>query len=224
MDKHLINDCWNKTGVWGTEIPRCIELEKYIHCSNCPVYSEAGRKLLERELLETDYLEDWTKNLSLPREEIDSNLVSILVFRLGDEWFALPSQLIREITHCDKHHSLPHRKSPVLRGLVNVRGELLLCVSLGYLFKLHRGEKTYDDKQTPVHERYIVINKEDETYTFPASEVKSILRYDPDDLQKNPSTLNKASVSYVKGVINSDGINIGLLDSELVFHALRRNI
>ena len=222
MHDNLINDCWNKTGVWGSEEPRCARLDDFIHCNNCPVYSEAGRRLLERET-ETDYLEEWTKNLSSPREETESNLISVLAFRLGDEWFALPSKYIKEITQCDKHHSLPHRKNPVLRGLVNVRGKLLLCVSLGYLFKLVRGEKP-SGSQPAVRERYIVIEKEADTYTFPVSEVRRIIKYDPEELQKPPSTINESSSTYVAGIIENDDLKIGLLDSELVFLALSRNI
>jgi chemotaxis signal transduction protein len=129
----------------------------------------------------------------------------------------------QEITYCDKHHSLPHRKSPVLRGLVNVRGELLLCFSLGYLFKLQKSEKPLASNKT-VHERYIVISDEQEDYTFPVSEVNNILRYDPELLEKPPATINEAACSFVKGIIKHDRLNIGILDSDLVFTALHRNI
>ena len=222
MHEIIINDCWNKTGVWGKQKPRCPELETLIHCNNCPVYSDAGRTLLNRET-EQAYIDEWTQNLNTPRSETSKKLNSVLVFRLGNEWFALPSRVIKEITYCDKHHSLPHRKSPVLRGLVNVRGELLLCFSLGYLFKLQKGEKPAESGKT-IHERYIVISDGEEDYTFPVSEVNNILRYDPEMLEKTPSTVKNTASSFVRGIIKHNKLNIGILDSDLVFTALHRNI
>lgn len=222
MPEFTINDCWNRIGVWGTEQPRCPELDKLIHCNNCPVYSDAGRNLLNREA-EQAYIDEWSHNLSTPRDDISKTLKSVLVFRLGDEWFALPSSIIREITYCDKHHSLPHRKNPVLRGLVNVRGDLLLSFSLGYLFKLQKSEKV-NTANKAIHERYIVITDGEEDYTFPVSEVNDILRYDPELLEKTPSTISKASASFVHGIIKHNDINIGILDSDLVLTALHRNI
>lgn len=216
-----IQDCWNTIGVWGNETPRCPELEKLTHCHNCPVYSNAGRMLLNREHDDV-YLDEWTTNLNKPRAEAEHNLKSALAFRIGDEWFALPTAIIREITHCDKHHSLPHRKNQILRGLVNVRGELLLSVSLGYLFRLNKPE--IDSSKNKTHERYIVISDQGNYFAFPASEVKDTLRYDFDNLQKTPSTLDDVSSNYVMGIIEHDDMHIGLLDTELLFSALHRNI
>lgn len=222
MQETIINDCWNKIGVWSRTATRCPELEKLTHCHNCPVYSSAGRQLLDREHDET-YQEEWTANLANPRTDKQTNLQSALVFRLGDEWFALPTQLIREVTYCSNHHSLPHRKNTVLRGIVNVRGELLLCVSLGNLFKLQKGEKEHSQDKV-IHQRYIVIGDNNEFYTFPVSEVRNMVRFHIDNLQKTPSTIAEATGSYVRGIIEHDDIHIGLIDSEMLLNALYRNI
>ena len=197
MNNSNINDCWNKIGIWGDEQPRCPELDKLIHCYNCPVYSNAGRALLDRET-DAEYIDEWTHNLSQPRTDFNNELKSALAFRIGNEWFALPSMIIREITQCDKHHSLPHRKNMILRGLVNVRGELLLCVSLGYLFNLNKKEISTENRVAS-HERYIVISDKGEFFAFPVSEVKDTLKYDEDNLENTPSTINDESSNYIKG-------------------------
>ena len=54
-----IDDCWNRIGVWRTTIERCPELEKVIHCRNCPVFAKAGRKLLRTKPPE-GYRSEWT--------------------------------------------------------------------------------------------------------------------------------------------------------------------
>jgi chemotaxis-related protein WspD len=222
MKKTTINDCWNTIGVWSHASPRCPELQKLTHCHNCQVYSSAGRQLLDREHDE-NYQKEWNINLAKPREESLTTLQPALIFRLGDEWFALETHVIREVTYCNHHHSLPHRKNMILRGIVNVHGELLLCVSLGYLFKLQKSEKEYTHDK-PIHQRYIVIGDNNEYYTFPSSEVRSMLRFDPEALHKTPSTVSESAGSFIRGIIHHEDLHIGLIDSELLFHALRRNI
>jgi chemotaxis-related protein WspD len=221
MEKIKINDCWNSIGVWSQAKARCPELKKLTHCHNCPVYSNAGRQLLDRNH-DVAYQEEWTRNLEKPRVEKLTNSKSALAFRLGDEWFALHTTIIREVTYCSNHHSLPHRKNRVLRGIVNVRGELLLCVSLGYLFKLQKGEKEHESNKA-IHQRYIVIGDNEEYYTFPASEVRNTLRYDVDTIQKPPSTLAESASSYVLGIILYEDTHIALINSELLFNALHRS-
>lgn len=219
MNSQPLDDCWNKIGVWGDQTPRCERLKELIHCHNCKIYSQAGSRLLSRPA-EDSYLAEWQNNLSKPRHKVQNKLKSALVFRMGDEWFAMASRFVREIIHCDKHHSLPHRKNPVLRGLVNVRGELLLNVSLGYLFKVSKSE--INSKNT--RERYIVIDDNEEKFAFPVTEVREIIHYDENDLQATPSTFRKDTSGFIRGIIQHNEADIAILDSDIVFTALHKNI
>lgn len=214
-----INDCWNKIGVWGTQTPRCEHLKNLTHCHNCEVYSQAGSQLLSRPA-EKEYLNEWKTNLSEPRTNKNINLKSALVFRMGDEWFGLASRFVKEITHCDKHHTLPHRKNNVLRGLVNVRGELLLDVSLGYLFKVTKSET----QNKFIKERYVVIDDGEEKFAFPVTEAREIIHFEHSKMRETPTTLRKDTSCFVKGIIRHKKTDIGILDSDLVFTALHKNI
>ena len=220
-DSQLI-DCWNTIGVWGHEKPRCPELDHLTHCTNCPVYSAAGRQLLNRPL-DDEYLDEWRRILSQPVNTRDEDSTSALIFRLGDEWFGINTSIVREITYCSKHHSLPHRKNPVLRGIVSVRGDILLCVSLGYLFGLHKSMKQHEE-HVHIHERYVVISDDEDTYTFPASEIRHIAHYNENTLESTPSTLNSDASSYIRGIFQYQDANVGLIDHTLLFHSLHRNI
>jgi len=219
MNKLSINDCWNKTGIWGDQTPRCERLKDLIHCHNCDIYSQAGSTLLNRSS-DQHYLSEWENNLNKPRETKNTSLKSALVFRMGDEWFALASRFVKEITHCDKHHSLPHRKSKVLRGLVNIHGELILNVSLGYLFKINKRKET----SMHTHERYIIIDDEQESFAFPVTEVREIIHYDVKDIQDTPSTINNDASCFIQGIIRHKNTNVGILNCDLVFSALHKNI
>lgn len=114
------NDCWNQIGVAGDGT--CPELERVVHCRNCPVYSASGRHLLEREPPE-DYLREWTQALAEEKgEDKAADTLSVLIFRLGQEWLALPTHVCQEVAEMRPIHILPHRSGPVLLGLANIRG------------------------------------------------------------------------------------------------------
>src|SRR5438445_8021579 len=56
---------------------------------------------------------------------------SAVIFRIHSEWLALPTEAFQEVAERRRIHSLPHRRNGVVLGLVNIRGELLICVDLG---------------------------------------------------------------------------------------------
>ena len=53
-----------------------------------------------------------------------------LIFRLGPEWLAFRTQTIAEVTTPRPVHRVPHRTNEVFLGLVNLQGQVQLCVSL----------------------------------------------------------------------------------------------
>ena len=91
------SQCWKRIGIWGDESPRCQELDRLIHCRNCEVYATAGRGLLERAIPD-DYRDEWTAALALTKDTERSDQRSVLVFRLGDEWFGISTSAFREVS------------------------------------------------------------------------------------------------------------------------------
>jgi chemotaxis-related protein WspD len=49
-------------------------------------------------------------------------------------------------------------------------------------------------------------------------------RYDEIELKPAPSTVARATASYSRAVLPWDGHAVGLLDEELLFHSLNRNL
>ncbi|MFK8185992.1 MAG: chemotaxis protein CheW [Phormidesmis sp.] len=132
-----IKKCWSDIGVWGDFT--CPQLIDDIHCHNCSVYGQAGQDLLERPDLD-GYTAEWTALMALPRDPFQTKTrqdrLSVTVFRLGQEWLALPASIFHQVVSPNPVHSLPHRRDPLLRGIVNVRGQLLPCVSLHELLSI----------------------------------------------------------------------------------------
>src|SRR5579872_4617099 len=126
--RSAVQDCWNRIGVHGDR--SCPELKRYVHCRNCHVFSAGAAERLEGDP-PGNYLAEWTRHFGEPRPAADSKTHSFVIFRVGAEWLALPTSVVTEVADSRPIHSLPHRRNSAVLGLVNVRGELLVCVSLG---------------------------------------------------------------------------------------------
>src|SRR4051812_15879428 len=94
-----------------------------------PQTQDASARLLDRPAA-PDLLRERTAELALPRTLAAKPKNSAVIFRLAEESFALPTVIFQEVAEDCVVHSLPHHRGGILIGLVNIRGDLLLCVSL----------------------------------------------------------------------------------------------
>lgn len=218
-----IHDCWNRIGVWGREMPRCPKLEQAVHCRNCEVYADSGRRILERAL-PPGYQAEWRGLLAEEKQVGRRDTRTALVFRLGDELLALPALLFNEVTEMRPIHRLPHRSNKTLLGLVNIRGELKLCVSLGNLLGLDKGLKVDGSGKTRRYERLVVISKADEQFVFPVSEVLGLERYSDSAVHAAPASVALANATYTTGMLALGDKRIACLDDELLFYTLSRSL
>ncbi len=214
-----IRDCWNEIGVQGNGT--CPELKQVIHCHNCPVYSRVGAQLLDRPLL-PEYRRAWTEHFAQEKQLSGAVTHSALLFRLNAEWFALPTPAFQEVAERRPVHSLPHRRQGIVLGLVNVRGELLICVSVARLLGVERAPVPGSPRAT--YDRLLVAKWDSHRFVFPADEVRGLVRFQAEELQEPPATLAKARLSYTQGILGWQGRAVGLLNAELLFSSLNRSL
>lgn len=208
--------CWSEIGVWGDG--SCEELVKCLHCQNCEVFQLAGRQLLDREIDE-DYKDRWTEVIGKEKEIRDWSL-SLTVFRIAGEWFALPTRVLQEISEPQDVRSVPHRRDGELQGLVNIRGELILCISMTDLLSLD-SEMSADSVSPVVWPRLVVVGRTSERWAFPVDEIWGMWWIDPRDLEVVPVTVGQDTQSFTRGIFWWRRRKIGLLDEELLFRAIR---
>ncbi len=122
------------TGSGSPAIARAPELETHIHCRNCPVFSSAARRFFDRPA-PSGYLTEWTRILAEPTVETSTDDVSLLIFRLRGEWLSLGTRVVAEVTTLRLVHRIPHRSNGVIEGLVNLRGQLQISISLHELLR-----------------------------------------------------------------------------------------
>src|SRR5436305_11616291 len=138
-----LRNCWSQIGVHGDS--SCPELENFVHCRNCPVYSNAGAQLLDRPL-PTDYRREWTEHFAGRKKTAAPAKISAVLFRLESEWLALATHAFQEVAERRRLHSLPHRRLGIVLGLVNIRAELLICVSLERWLGLEQKTSSVSDR------------------------------------------------------------------------------
>ncbi len=222
------SDCWNHIGVSGDR--SCPELIPLVHCRNCPVFAAAARSFFDRPAPE-GYLAEWSHWLTgsdtngagdpakphAGGEEFQSRgtELSVLIFRLGSEYLALRTHALAEVTKLHPVHQVPHRSNQILAGLVNLRGQVELCVSL-------HGLLGAEMSQTPV--RLVVLHDRDrrEIWAFPVDEVLGIERVSRCQWHSVPSTLVNPAVGFSQAILAWNGRSVGLLDEQRIFAALRR--
>ncbi len=220
-ERPAINDCWNKIGVRGDA--SCPELLKYIHCRNCPVYSAAAVELLNCSL-PPDYLEEWTRHFAQEKSVADQNTRSALIFRIEAEWFALSTRTLSEVSEVKTVHSLPHQRNKIIQGLVNIRGELLICVSLAETLGLQNNAASESKSERISHPYLLVISQEGSRLVFPVDEVSGIHRYSAKAVREVPSTVAGALSTHTKGILHWQGKSVGCLDDQLLFQTLNANL
>src|ERR1700754_1684934 len=126
-----VDDCSKRIGTRGDQ--SCPELQRWFRCLNCPVFERAATQLLDRPPMD--------ERAVLPARDTSATQASAyateaaahgsgaaaltdsaLVFRVADEWLALPTAALRHIEDLRPIHSLPHRRNRVVLGVVHVRG------------------------------------------------------------------------------------------------------
>jgi chemotaxis-related protein WspD len=206
-----LDHCWRRIGVQGGD-HSCPRLEEVLHCRNCPVFSAAARTLLQRESV-AEAVDEW-RDPDLRRQD----RASALVFRLGGQWLGLPPGLVVEVAPSPAVRRLAHRTGGRIEGLVNVRGELRLCVSLVELLGL--GARAAGDARA----RLVLVDDEGQVLAFRCDEMHGLASYAAGSAQAPPDTLPPALRGCVAGMVALDARHVALLDGAGLTRLLRQAV
>lgn len=203
-----LDTCWKRIGIQGDKT--CPELARHVHCRECPTFSRAAAALLDREVPdEPVFLPTAGQSTAAAETECAT------IFRAGTEWFALPTRVVDEIVSARSIHSLPHKRNPALLGLVNIRGELVVCVAIAPLLLGFKNETAEG--------RMIVIRHSGGRLACPVDEVQHTHHYAPDSLEPVPATVSRSASSLTRGLLLWQGRRVACLDEQALLEALGRS-
>lgn len=215
MTAASIDFCWTRIGIGGDG--SCAELPRVVHCRNCEVYAYAGRQLLD-QTPPPGYLDDWATQLATVEADTDSATISTVIFRLGAERLALRTAIFVEVVELRPVHRIPHRSNATLLGVVNVGGELQLCVSLAALLGIDPSAADANMDRP----RLAVIERDGDRWVFPVAELCGVERIEQRALGAPPATVARDAAALTTALFSWRDRTVALLDADLLFAALRR--
>ncbi|MEH3023479.1 MAG: chemotaxis protein CheW [Pseudomonas oryzihabitans] len=156
----------------------------------------------------------WSERYATPVADTQARSASALVFRLGGEWLGLPGGCLVTATDPTATHRVPHRRSPLLRGVVPVRGQLYPCIALELLFAVAPASRSQG------FPRLLLIRIGRRDWAVQVDEVLGLQRYAPTAVQAAPATLGGELLSYLGGVYREGPHEVGLIDPARLERAL----
>lgn len=212
-------NCWWTVGSFGDG--SCEHLENLFHCRECPVYVAADQQLLARKDQE-DYLVEWSKALVEKEVPEETKTISLVVFRLQKEWFALKTSLFDEVVEVALPHSIPGKTDDRCRGIVSISGELRLFFSLSDIMGITNPIETpAENKSRP---RLAVIGRGQDRFTFPVEEVLGVFAVSEHDFEALPATPHRCGQHLSRGSVSIEGRKVEVLDEDKLLDALTRSL
>jgi chemotaxis-related protein WspD len=219
LDARQLISCWRDIGISGDR--SCPELLAVTHCHNCPTYTQTARQLFDRPQSAAEPERQLAAQLehrsSRPAASSEVESSSLGLFRLNHHWFALPAHLFQQVVKTRLIRPIPHRTSDKFQGLVNIQGELLLCINLKNLLNLDSPEPTLPAKTIP---RLIIVEWENDRWSFVVDEFQGIESISPHQLITPPSTVLTSAHTFTHSLLHWNNATVNCLDEVLLFKAL----
>ena len=117
---------------------------------------------------------------------------SFITFSLESETYAVPIQAIEEIIGCQDISLLPN-VPPFIKGVINLRGELVPVMDLRLKFRL--APREYNPLTV-----FLIVRVEERVMGLVVDNVADVLVIDPARVQKTPVFSAKISTDFIEGV------------------------
>jgi purine-binding chemotaxis protein CheW len=142
-----------------------------------------------------------TKNIAVAEKQL-------VVFRLGEEAYAIDIGIVREIIHMQPITRIPGTAQAV-EGVINLRGSVIPVMDLRKRFKL-------DSKDQSKETRIVVVNCKSQDVGMIVDSVDEVLRIPVDAIGSASSLFSSEHIEHLLGIVKLSNRLIILLDIEQV--------
>jgi len=136
-----------------------------------------------------------------------------LTFKLADEVFALDIGKVREVLDFTTVTRVP-RTPDFMRGVINLRGNVVPVVEMRLKFGMSAAEKTIN---TCVIITEVGVDGETVVLGAMADSVQEVLDLEPDQIEPPPKIGTKLNTDFIRGMGKRDDEFIMILDLDMVF-------
>ena len=140
-------------------------------------------------------------------EKIDFKMIT---FSLGGKDYGVDIMKVKEISKADKFTYVPNT-APFVRGVYNLRGEIISIIDLWTMFHL-----TMEKKKESTLENIIIIRLDEYMIGVVVDSIDKVVGISSSNIQPSPSLFGDINIKYIKGVVNHEGRLYILLDVERI--------
>ena len=146
-------------------------------------------------------------------DTLEKKAIQYLTFRIGDEIFALDVSQVREVLDIKSITKVP-RAPEFMRGVINVRGNVVPVVDLRCKFGLEKTEHTVDTRIVVME---LNIDGELTVLGALADAVNEVIELESGQIEAPPSIGSRWRTEFIKGIGKRDDEFIIILDIDRVF-------
>ncbi len=213
--------CWKTIGVVGDR--SCPRLAEAGHCRNCPEYARAGRRLFDRAI-PPGLREAWAQALAGAKESDIPGAVSVVAFRIGEEFLALKTGVFVKALEPRTVHRVPFRTHRIFLGIVNIDGALLPCLSVAEILGVSAPGPRVTPADSRRYRRLMVVGRDGARCAFPVDDVLGVSRVPPNRFVNPPPTVSRSAAALTAKVFPLGDWSVGLLDDVKLFEAFKESL
>jgi purine-binding chemotaxis protein CheW len=132
----------------------------------------------------------------------------VIIFRLKDELYGVPVEQVVSIERWESVTRVPNAPS-FIKGIINLRGEILPVIDLQQRFGLGVSEQTEES-------RLVIAQIEEIKLGLIVDEAKDVIDLDSDSVDPSPETASGKTGTYIFGVAKQEDHLLILLNMEKV--------
>lgn len=208
-----IDACWKIAGIYGDR--SCPKLTNHTHCRNCEVYTDAASAL--RDQFNIDGLTAEPKLQAPAVAASSAQALRFIMFRLDLQWFAIRSRSLNEVCLPLSVRIVPNSRSDTLKGLCNVKGQLLPCLSLHQLFEISKPAVTGSS-------RMLVLNHPSGAVVVEVDQILEIAMLEPQLWDYNRFNSGTVLGQLSIAAAQYKDITLTLLDAEALLTRMLREL
>ncbi|GHV75372.1 chemotaxis protein W [Spirochaetia bacterium] len=148
--------------------------------------------------------------LQVQKERADTVDFKMITFSLGGKDYAVDIMNVKEIAKADKFTYVPNAASFV-RGVYNLRGDIIPIVDLRIFFHLPV------DKKTDNLENMLILRIEDRVYGTIVDKIDRVVGINSEQIQPPHPIFGDINVKYISGVVEKQGDLFIILDVIRIF-------
>lgn len=143
----------------------------------------------------------------------DDKYVSLKVKGL---MFGLSVQFVQDVIYTPEMTAVPLSPN-TLCGLLNLRGRIVTAIDLGIILDLGASYFSSDKNNAGHNTMSIIIEMNNELFSFIVDSVGEVITIDPHFLEKKPANLDERWRQYTTGVFRHEDELLVVLDEKKIF-------